>query len=179
MFLEIKILYIDSNFLRGPTDNMSALIQVMAWRWTGGNPLSDTTLRSTIPNGFIEPQCLTRIFKRYLIWSMNIMMTVQVMENDLLLNPMQTGNTVVLFGRCMNWGIKVHVVVNVMSQTLSFLIQWNWGQGQSEIRAIRIGRSVMGKYQWPCGKCNYQPKDNKHTQTIYWCTMSAVIHCCF
>ena len=45
-FSWMKILYFDSNFtkIKGPIDNAWALVQVMAWRRTGGKPLSERIL---------------------------------------------------------------------------------------------------------------------------------------
>ena len=45
-FYQWHILYFDSNFtkfvLKGPIDNKLALVQVMAWQWSGDKPLSET-----------------------------------------------------------------------------------------------------------------------------------------
>ena len=48
VFLWMKILYFDSNFIKfvskGPIDNNSALVHVMSWRGTGGKPLSESLM---------------------------------------------------------------------------------------------------------------------------------------
>ena len=52
VFSSAKVTYYDSNFnevcSKGPIDDNSALVQVMAWRRTGDNPLAEPMLTQFI-----------------------------------------------------------------------------------------------------------------------------------
>ena len=60
-------LRVHSKFVsKGPIDNIPALVEIMAWRWPGDKPLSETMMVSLLRHicvtqpQWVKPQCLQR-----------------------------------------------------------------------------------------------------------------------